>query len=370
MIAIQPQSRQLLGVNQQAYQALKASMSLDLRRQLLIAVCDNVVLQNQLAAQLERDLAKGTVAPADGLTGSLTADATSPGIERLLFDAEDGNLPQQVAQWVRHTMLSEGTLPKVQVLGIEQMTREPAIAQNYFLRSLEKIEALLPRLNTSLLIWLPWPWLRTIQQSAPTFWNWRNGVYEFVSDPTPTPDRDEPLRLEFPNTFGSPENSDFENSSGRDAVNRQSHPLLSLSHSVTNHKTPSHSAEPGRNQTADPNHGASQEASQEVAGQSHDPAYRAIASLYGESYSDTASDIAEVISPKRAIDLSEADSFIEVEGLVETEPADAAIDIANNSLQEIPFDLFDDGLEAGDIDIRALDTPGELESFNSHRRQY
>ena len=65
------------------------------------------------------------------------------------------------------------------------MIHQPAIAQNYFLRSLEKIEALLPRLDTSLLVWLPWPWLRTIQQSSPTFWNWRNGVFEFVSDPTP-----------------------------------------------------------------------------------------------------------------------------------------------------------------------------------------
>ncbi|MGB7086369.1 MAG: tetratricopeptide repeat protein, partial [Phormidesmis sp.] len=92
----------------------------------------------------------------------------------------------QVAQWVRQTMLAEGVLPKLQVLGIEQMTRQSAIAQNHFLRSLEKVEALLPRLNTSLLVWVPWPWLRTIQQSAPTFWDWRNGLFEFVSDPTPT----------------------------------------------------------------------------------------------------------------------------------------------------------------------------------------
>ena len=58
MIAIQPKSRQILGVNQQAYKALKAAMSLNLRRQLLVAVCDNVILQNQLATQLENDLAQ------------------------------------------------------------------------------------------------------------------------------------------------------------------------------------------------------------------------------------------------------------------------------------------------------------------------
>ncbi len=211
MIAIQPKSRQLLGVNQQSYQALKASMSLNLRRQLLIAVCDDVRMQNQLATQLENDLEQSdrTLAsiPVSNGTHLAAADPESSvnslRLERLMFDPEEGNLPQQVAHWVRHTMLSEGSLPKLQVLGIEQMIHQPAITQNYFLRSLEKIEALLPRLNTSLLIWVPWPWLRTIQQSSPTFWNWRNGVFEFVSDPTPTPLSREGLgrdglRLEFP----------------------------------------------------------------------------------------------------------------------------------------------------------------------------
>ncbi|MGI8934573.1 MAG: tetratricopeptide repeat protein [Phormidesmis sp.] len=222
MIASQPQSRQLLGVNQQAYQSLKAAMSLDLRRQLLIAVCDDVALQNQLATQLQNDLeeiaaiaqaaadpamekAEGKGERGKGERGKGGSRAISPGslgewarpcspdvagqqrsLERLWFDPEDANLTRQIAQWMQQTMLTEGALPQVQMLGIEQMTRQPAITQNHFLRSLEKIEALLPRLNTSLLVWMPWPWLRMIQQSAPTFWNWRNGVFEFVSDPTPT----------------------------------------------------------------------------------------------------------------------------------------------------------------------------------------
>jgi len=191
MIATQPISRQILGVNQQSYQSLKSSMELNLRRQLLIAVCDSVVMQNQLATQLEADLAQTRTAPSqypefeenEGFSADYFVQKKS--IERLTFDPEDGNLPKQVAQWVRQTALAEGTLPQIQVLGIEQMTRQPAITQNHFLRSLEKVDALLPQLNTSLLIWVPWPWLRTIQQSAPNFWNWRNGVFEFVSDPTP-----------------------------------------------------------------------------------------------------------------------------------------------------------------------------------------
>ncbi|MEL6776323.1 MAG: hypothetical protein AAFO06_03635 [Cyanobacteria bacterium J06597_16] len=202
MIAIQPKTRQILGVNQQSYQALKASMSLNLRRQLLIAVCDNVAMQNQLAAQLESDLNEEF--------GQLSQSSTAP-LSRLVFDPEDGHLPKQVAHWVRQTLSEDGTLPKLQVLGIEQMTRQPAITQNHFLRSLEKVEALLPRLNTSLLVWLPWPWLRTIQQSAPTFWNWRSGIFEFVSDPTPirtTPDSAHPDPAHQPDDIDRP--SDFE----------------------------------------------------------------------------------------------------------------------------------------------------------------
>ncbi|MEL6813196.1 MAG: tetratricopeptide repeat protein [Cyanobacteria bacterium J06598_3] len=237
MIAIQPKTRKILGFNQQSYQALKSSMALNLRRQLLIAVCDNVEMQNQLATQLERDLAKGGPTSLDAaqlaslgerlpiaqdFSGQLPR-AISPvvGLERLIFDPEDGNLPKQVANWVRQTLLEEGELPMVQVLGIEKMTRQPAITQNHFLRSLEKVEALLPRLNTSLLVWLPWPWLRTIQQSATTFWNWRTGLFEFVSDPTPAAlnlessplnfaavESGTPLELQTPNPQAHTEDSD------------------------------------------------------------------------------------------------------------------------------------------------------------------
>lgn len=198
MIAIQPQSRQILGVNQQSYQALKTAMGMNLRHQLLIAVCDDARMQNQLAAQLEADLSE---ANSHDLTGELTGDLASEpvrgaALERLLFDPEDGHLPQQVAYWMRQAMQAGRTPPALQVLGIEQMTRQPAIAQNYFLRSLEKIELLLPRLDASLLLWMPWPWLRTIEQSAPAFWHWRSGIFEFVSDPSPVPLDRAYLRLE------------------------------------------------------------------------------------------------------------------------------------------------------------------------------
>ena len=49
-------SRKILGLNQRTYQHLKLTFSLNLRRQLLMAVCDDIVLQKRLATQLEADL--------------------------------------------------------------------------------------------------------------------------------------------------------------------------------------------------------------------------------------------------------------------------------------------------------------------------
>lgn len=209
MIAMQPKSRQILGVNQQTYQALKASLSLNLRRQLLIAVCDNVSLQQRLADQLEADISKDFKDSKDYKDYTEGFREGANGLEQIILDPEEGDLPQQVANWVRQTLSSQDLrsnggasdpLPTLQILGIEQMTHQSAIAQHHFLRSLENVEALLPRLNTSLLVWLPWPWLRTIQQSSPTFWTWRSGVFEFASE----------YGVEYGNEYGHDYDGDYD----------------------------------------------------------------------------------------------------------------------------------------------------------------
>ncbi|MEO0541446.1 MAG: hypothetical protein AAFZ80_11365, partial [Cyanobacteria bacterium P01_A01_bin.105] len=170
-------SRKILGINQRAYQCLKLALSLNLRRQILIAVCDNVVLQNQLAAQLEADLGE-----PDALTQAILPDRTLQ-LSRLTLDPTQTDFVAQVAQWLQQQ--PAGQMPCLQLLGIEQMTRQSLMAQRHFLQSLEAVESLLPHLNTSLLLWLPWPWLRAIQQSAPQFWRWRSGLFEFAGEPTP-----------------------------------------------------------------------------------------------------------------------------------------------------------------------------------------
>ena len=45
-----------LGHNQATYQDLRLALQLNLRRQLLLAVCDDAALQIQLARRLEADL--------------------------------------------------------------------------------------------------------------------------------------------------------------------------------------------------------------------------------------------------------------------------------------------------------------------------
>ena len=65
------------------------------------------------------------------------------------------------------------------------MTRQPPAVQWSFISNLKKIESSLSNLESSILIWIPRPWLDTIKQSAPEFWRWHTGIFEFEGDPTP-----------------------------------------------------------------------------------------------------------------------------------------------------------------------------------------
>lgn len=376
MIAIQPKSRQLLGVNQQAYQALKASMSLNLRRQLLIAVCDDVRMQNQLATRLEKELGDPDRARADlsnlNVSNSASLELADPEalanalrLERLTFDPEEGNLPQQVAQWVRHTMLSEGSLPKLQVLGIEQMIHQPSITQNYFLRSLEKIEALLPRLNTSLLIWVPWPWLRTIQQSSPIFWNWRNGVFEFVSDPTPTPASRDSLRFELP--LSAPEN-ELPESLNPESLNPES--LNNGSHRERLSSSPDGTADPLRSATDTGLYG---EMRSELCGESLGEGVRdrpldiALAPFNGEFPMPDVAEV-ETVARERALKQPVPEIVAPIVAPVEPrsdgpeKPAsdEISIELLNEVFSEIPDEVSDDIL--GIIPDEILDDRNAHES--------
>jgi tetratricopeptide (TPR) repeat protein len=172
-------SRKILGQNQVAYQRLRTSLSLNLRRQIFVAVCDDLLLRDRLAAQLHTEL-----------TRSKTEPRRYPRLVSLSLNLNDPNPIVQIAQWLRQNPPPTASrrvtpMPAFQIMGVEQLTRQSAATQRLFFTHLQSIEHSLPMLESSLLIWTTQPWFRTLPQSAPDFWHCRTGIFEFVGDPTP-----------------------------------------------------------------------------------------------------------------------------------------------------------------------------------------
>lgn len=167
--------------NQKTYQRLKLSLSLGLRRQLFIAVCDDLGLQNRLASKLHADLA-----PLAPKTPPNSPPVESPQLVSLHLDLEDPHPFKQIAQWLGDHQ-SQIPMPAFQLVGVEHLTAQPATIQRLFLRRLQTIDRSLPRLESSLLLWLPRPWLQLIQKSVPEFWQWHTGLFEFAGEPSPLP---------------------------------------------------------------------------------------------------------------------------------------------------------------------------------------
>lgn len=177
-------------LNRQSYQRLKRALSLHLRRQIFVAVCDDLALRNRLAARLHAELAY----PAASTTPRPSIDAWPaadyPQLVTLNLNLNDPNPIAQVTQWLARHPLPKGAdaetpTPSFQILGTERLTRQSAAVQRLFLSYLQGCDRSLPTLEASLLLWVPHPWFRAIQQSAPEFWGWRTGVFEFVGEPTP-----------------------------------------------------------------------------------------------------------------------------------------------------------------------------------------
>jgi tetratricopeptide (TPR) repeat protein len=163
-------AQKISGVNQKTYARLKMSLRLNLRRQIFLAVCDDLELRNHLLANLQAELA--------------------PRFISLNLNLSDPNPMAQVTQWLAQRgqeVEYKQPTPAIgfQVLGVEHLTRQPASVQRRFLTHLQAIEYYLPALECTVLLWLPRPWLRSVRQSAPTFWDWHTALFEFEGDPTP-----------------------------------------------------------------------------------------------------------------------------------------------------------------------------------------
>ena len=182
MIVTDTASQKISSWNRQTYQRLKLALTLGLRRQLFVAVCDDLSLRNRLAGKLHAELGVTEVKAA-------TDAPDYPKLVSLNLNLREPNPFGQITQWLAQNRQTRtpAPVPGFQILGIERLTRQPPAAQRLFLRRLQAIEHNLSQLESTLLLWLPRPWFYTIQQSVPEFWQWHTGIFEFEGEPTPLP---------------------------------------------------------------------------------------------------------------------------------------------------------------------------------------
>jgi len=207
-VAVHLDSQTFLGHNQETYQELRLALQLNLRRQLLIAVCDNGALQAQLAEQLEAHFSPypETVPLADTVRSRLSPIVT------LRLDAQHPDLVREVLVWLKQQRLLQASspiIPVFQIVGVDQLTRQSPTLQNRFLASLIRVDALLTQLDCRLLVWVPRPWLTKIRQSVPTFWRSRSGLFEFAGEPmSPDPFPSRAPTAPGPATVSAPPEAD------------------------------------------------------------------------------------------------------------------------------------------------------------------
>lgn len=168
-------------VNWQVFNSLKQSLSGQLQGQIFLAVCDDLQLRNKFA---------------NSLTQELTATKYHE-FYNLYLNLNQPNFFQHIRQSLQKSQFVKNIVSNpvigFQILGIEQMTRQPATVQWSFLNNLANIDTLLADLPSNIVIWLTRPWLRTIEQSVPEFWQKHTGIFEFEGEPTPLPSFQPPL---------------------------------------------------------------------------------------------------------------------------------------------------------------------------------
>ncbi len=199
-------STDIFAWNRQVYQRLKLALSLGLRRQILFAVCDDLHLRNQVATRLHSTLAYpvGQVLYQPANAGAISTPAY-PRLVTLRLNLSDPNPIAQINQWLTNyppPIVGESKdtpgrplpIPAFQIVGVELLTKQSVAVQRSFLHYLRLSEQYFANqesnrfLESSLLFWLPRPWLYAIQQSAPKFWHCRTGIFIFAGEPTPAID--------------------------------------------------------------------------------------------------------------------------------------------------------------------------------------
>ncbi|MEG4403630.1 tetratricopeptide repeat protein [Microcoleus sp. MON2_D5] len=177
-------SQKVSSSNKLIYQRLKQAIDLNLRRQIFIAACDDLCLRDCLAARLQTELA------AESAGSDPRSAIHYPRFVSLELDLSDPNPWGSIAAWLTQhpppqNRGSYSPWPTFQIIGAEHLTRQSAAVQWSFLSYLRDIEANLQMCESTVLLWVSRPWLSSIEHSAPEFWHWRTGVFEFEGEPTP-----------------------------------------------------------------------------------------------------------------------------------------------------------------------------------------
>jgi hypothetical protein len=184
--------------NQTVYQRLQLALNLRLRRQLFIAVCDDPQQQHIFAARLHAELNQQPPAFAVGGpdNGNHATNGTSTSPTASHFPTQPPyphwvslklNLKRpcpiaQIERWLRKHPPPALPAPGFQVLGIEQLTRQPATRQWRFLESIRQLNLGRLPAEASVLLWLSPPWFRTLG-GIEEFWHPCTGIFEFNSHP-------------------------------------------------------------------------------------------------------------------------------------------------------------------------------------------
>jgi tetratricopeptide (TPR) repeat protein len=185
-------------LNQQIYLRLRLALSLNLRRQIFLAVCDDVELRDRFAIQLRTDLTNHSSSEIErngGRSGNGTTAASlqaNPSrIVSLGLNLPNPDVLGQINHWLTQHSANrpDHWVPTFQIVGIEALTRQPVHIQHAFLDSLQRFAKQRSTLEFNLVLWVSRPWCRSIQQSVPEFWRWHTGIFEFEGDPAPISER-------------------------------------------------------------------------------------------------------------------------------------------------------------------------------------
>ena len=172
------------GFNRQTYLRLRLALGLGLRRQVFVVACDDLSLRPQLCQWLVSDLSRAPLPELQQIAGDRPLTSTAAiRLVTLTIQPEQPDLHKQLVDWLTHRK-GRASLANIafQIVGVESLTRQPAQVQRQFLNSLRSLSRYQAQFDLNLVIWVNTPWYHSIRQSAPEFWRWQTGLFQFSND--------------------------------------------------------------------------------------------------------------------------------------------------------------------------------------------